>query len=150
MLTVTTAPPMLRTETPVVGVHGGAGTTTLCRWLGVTARDHGLRLPEWDGRAVVLVTAGTAPALARSTGLVASLVSRPLAVRLVLAVVADAAAPEPGIVRSRIRALSPSVSAVVRLPYVEAWRYVDDPLERAAPGGYLRALRQLARGVHHA
>jgi hypothetical protein len=150
MLTTSTGPAMLRTDTPLVGVHGGAGTSTLCRWLGSTAQDHGLCTPEWDGRPVVLVTAGTAPALARTTSLVSSLVSRPLAVRLVLAVVADSAAPEPGAVRSRVRALSPSLSAVVRFPYVEVWRYVDDPLERPAPARYLRALRQLVRAVHAA
>lgn len=141
---------LLRTDTAVVGVHGGAGTTTLCRWLGETAQDHGVLLPEWDGRPVVLVTSGTAPGLARATHLVASLVARPLAARFVLAVVADAAAPEPGVVRSRVRALSPSLAGVVRVPYVEAWRYVDDPLTRTVPGRYQRALRQLSRAVHHA
>lgn len=150
MSAVTQAPTLLRTDTPVVGVHGGAGTTTLCRWLGSTATDHGLQLPEWDGRPLVLVSSGTAAGLARSTALVASLVTRPLAVRLLLAVVADSAAPEPAIVRARVRALSPALAGVVRVPYVEAWRYVDDPLGRPAPGTYLRALRQLARGVHHA
>lgn len=150
MLTVTQAPAMLRTDTPVVGVHGGAGTTTLCRWLGATAHDHGLQVPEWDGRPLVLVSSGTAVALSRTTSLAAALVTRPLAVRLLLAVVADSAAPEPAIVRSRIKALSPSLAAVVRVPYVEAWRYLDDPLARPAPGGYLRALRQLVRGVHNA
>ena len=55
-----------------VGVHGGAGTTTLCRWLGETAHDHGLEVPDWDGRPVVLVTAGTASGLARATQVIGS------------------------------------------------------------------------------
>ncbi len=150
MSAVTQTPALLRTDTPVVGVHGGAGTTTLCRWLGGTALDHGLLLPEWDGRPLVLVSSGTAAGLARTTMLVASLVTRPLAIRLLLAVVADSAAPEPAIVRARVRALSPALGGVVRFPYVEAWRYIDDPLVRPAPSSYLRALRQLARGIHHA
>lgn len=149
MTTVTKNAPMLRTATPLVGVHGGAGTTTLCRWLGDPAQDHGTAVPEWNGRPLVLVTSGTVAGLARTTDLVASLVTRPLAVRLIVAVVADTAAPEPGLVRSRIRTLTPSLAGSVRVPYVEAWRYLDDPLARPAPGSYLRALRTLTRLVHH-
>lgn len=148
MSTLTTAEPLLRTATPFLGVGGGMGTTTLCRWLGEPAVDHGVAPPEWTGRPIVIVAASTTSSLAATTRLATSLTSRPLAVRLVLAVVADAAAPTPGIVRSRLRALRPTVVGIVRFPYVEAWRYLDDPLARSVPRGYQRSLRSLCRLIN--
>ena len=148
VLHVTHSQPELRLSTPFVGAGGGVGTSTLCRWLGDPAVDGGTTAPEWTGRPIVVVASGTTSSLAAVGRLAAALTDRPLSVRLVLAVIADSAAPEPGLVRSRVRALGATVVGAVRFPYVEAWRYVDDPLSRPVPAAYQRSLRSLCRLVH--
>lgn len=139
---------VLRAPTPVVGSGGGVGTTTLCRWLGDLANDHATRTPEWTGTPIVVTCRTTAESVMSASRLIGSLTSSALAVRIVLAAVGDGPSPEPGLVRARLRALAAHTTGVVRLPYVEAWRYVDDPLSRPVPPTYERALRALVRLVN--
>lgn len=134
----------LRVPTPVSGVAGGVGTTTVARALGHPAHDLGTALPEWQGTPLLLVTRGSAPGIRAATEAVTALTSTALSVRVALAV-DDGPYPQPGTVRSRLRALSPHLVGHVRLPYVEAWRYIDDPLAAPLPGAYARGIRSLTR-----
>lgn len=138
-------PASLRVPTSVTGVAGGVGTTTVARALGDLADDHGTVLPEWQGTPLVLVTRGTASGLRVATEAVHELTCTAQSVRVVLAVVDDGPYLPPGTVRSRQRALAPSLFGLVRLPYVEAWRYLDDPLGQPLPRAYTRGIRSLSR-----
>ena len=140
--------PELRYATSVVGAGGGVGTTTLCALLGDCALDSGTTAPEWTGQPIVVVAAGTAASVAKAVRLVGVFAALPLSIRMALAVVSDSAAPEPGLVRSRLRAVKPTVAGVVRFPYVEAWRYLDDPLSRPVPTAYQRSLRSLSHIIN--
>lgn len=134
--------------TPVIAAHGGAGATTLCRWLGYYAQDWGMSIPpEFDGGSLVVVAKGNAHGTARATELVRYLVSLPDCGPIVLAVVGDGLGSQPLAARARLRALSPHVAAVVSIPYVGRWRYEDDPLSRPAPPPYMQALTQLRAAV---
>jgi hypothetical protein len=124
------------------------GTTTLCAFLGDCALDSGTTAPEWTGQPIVVVAAGTAPSVAKAVRLVGVFAALPLSIRMALAVVSDSAAPEPGLVRSRLRAVEPAVAGVVRFPYVEAWRYLDDPMSQPVPTTYQRSLRSLCHLIN--
>jgi hypothetical protein len=138
-------PGALRVPTSVSGVAGGVGTTTVSRVLGDLAHDLGTALPEWQGTPLLLVTRGTAAGTLVATEAVAALTSTAQSVRVVLAVVDDGPYRQPGTARSRLRALSPRLVGQVRLPYVEGWRYVDDPLTEPLPRAYARGVRSLSR-----
>jgi hypothetical protein len=139
---------LLRMPTSVAGVVGGVGTTTVSRVLGELAEDIGVTVPEWRGTPILLVTHSTAASLLRAAAVGRALTSTAQSVRVVLAVVADGPYPQPGTVRSRIRALSPSLVGHVHLPYVEAWRYIDDPLSAPMPRAYARGVRALSRLIN--
>ncbi len=136
----------------VVGVVGGAGTTTLVRSLGPPALDAGRVLPAPDGRPLLLVTRGTA------AGTAAALQMLTAAHRLghylpSLAVVADGPWPPPPQARARLRLLrDPTrLRTVVPVPYVVGWRDVDDPLTGAPlPRAFHTALGQLSSALHAA
>ncbi len=140
--------PTMTTLTPVIAAHGGAGATTLCRWLGYHAQDWGMAVPPaFDGGSLIVVARSTAHGSARATELVRYLRTLPHCGRIVLAVVGDGLGTEPTAVRARLRALTPYVHTVVRIPYVARWRYEDDPLIRPAPEKYNQALQQLRSAV---
>jgi hypothetical protein len=128
----------------VAGCHGGAGTTTLAQLVG--AYDVGLWQPRPTPYPVVTVARGTAQGAARA----AWLIRTALAVRLVpvaLVIVGDGPWPEPRLARLRLHMLNGQVPALVRLPYVPSWRYLDDPA-RHPPKRMLRALERLRVAVH--
>jgi hypothetical protein len=119
----------------VVACHGGAGASTLVRML---APDPALDLAlvrhwadfrrRWHLYPLVLVTRGTAAGAGAAVSAVAAAGAagaRPA----VLAVVGDGPWPQPAAARARLRLLGPRVGAVVRIPYVTRWRYLDDPLD---------------------
>lgn len=141
-------PTALRLPTSVSGVAGGVGTTTVASALGDQAHDLGTAPPQWQGTPLLLVARGTAAGVRAAAEAVNALTSTPQSVRVVLAVVDDGPYPQPATVRSRLRALSPHLVGHVRLPYVEAWRYVDHPLAEPLPRAYARSIRSLARTLN--
>jgi hypothetical protein len=132
----------------LVGAHGGAGVTTLA----------GLLRPAWDmgavrrlgpgqrplrpaGRPVVLVARSTASAAARAVTATRLLAAQGVQVT-VLAVIGDGL-PEPAEARYRFRVLDGRVGAVVRVPFVPAFRLAADPLSVTLPRRARRALAEI-------
>ena len=133
-------------EVVLVGAHGGAGVTTLT----------GLLRPAWDmgvvsgpgrgplrpaGRPVLLVARNTVGAAGRAVASTRLLGEQGVRVS-VLAVIGDGL-PEPAEARYRFRVLEGRVGAVVRMPFVPAFRIAADPLSVALPRRALRALAEI-------
>jgi hypothetical protein len=129
----------------LVGAHGGAGVTTLA----------GLLRPAWDlgvvrrpgqgcgplrpaGRPVLLVARSTLPAAARAVAAARLLAGQGVQVAVV-AVIGDGL-PEPAEARYRFRVLEGRVGAVIRVPFVPAFRAAADPLSVDLPRRARRAL----------
>ena len=138
-------------EVVLVGAHGGAGVTTLT----------GLLRPAWDlgvasrpgrgplqsaGRPVVLVTRNSVGAAGRAVAVVRLLGEQGVQVA-VLAVIGDGF-PEPSEARYRFRVLEGRVGAVVRIPFVPAFRVAADPLSVTLPRRAVRALDQIRALTH--
>jgi hypothetical protein len=136
------APPR---EIVLVGAHGGAGVTTLAALL----------CPAWDlgvvrrptpgcgplrpaGRPVLLVARSTLPAAGRAVAATRLLSQQGVQVA-VLAVIGDGL-PEPAEARYRFRVLEGRVGAVIRMPFVPAFRAAADPLSVDLPRRARRAL----------
>jgi hypothetical protein len=132
-------------EIVLVGAHGGAGVTTLA----------GLLRPAWDlgvvrrpgqgcgrlhpsGRPVLLVARSTLPAAGRAVAAARLLAGQGVQVA-VLAVIGDGL-PEPAEARYRFRVLEGRVGAVIRVPFVPAFRAAADPLSVDLPRRARRAL----------
>ena len=135
-------------EIVLVGAHGGAGVTTLT----------GLLRPAWDmglvrqpgpghgslrpaGRPVVLVTRNTVTAAARAVAAAGLLSGQGVQVA-VLAVIGDGL-PEPAEASYRFRVLEGREGAVVRVPFVPAYRIAADPLAVALPRRARSALAEI-------
>lgn len=135
-------------EVVVAGAHGGAGVTTLA----------GMLRPAWDagtvrrpgpgrgplrpaGRPLVLVTRNTVTAASRAVIAVRLLGEQGVPVA-VLAVIGDGL-PEPAEARYRFRVLEGRVGAVVRVPFIAAFRAAADPLSFALPRRARRALAEI-------
>lgn len=133
-----------RLELVVLGAHGGSGATTLARFLGGDAEDVGQVLPTSVDPGVVVVAAlGTAYGARLAIERAAEVAVRTEGV--VVAVTADGPWPTPVAVRARLRALEANVLAVVPVPYVARWRFVDSP--DAPPARYLEAVRTIRSAV---
>jgi hypothetical protein len=135
-------------EVVLVGAHGGAGVTTLA----------GLLRPAWDmgqvrrpgpgqgplrpaGRPVVLVARSAASAAAcavTATGLLAD-----WGVQVTVLAVTGDGLPEPAGARYRFRVLDGRVGAVVRVPFIPAFRLAADPLEVTLPRRARHALAEI-------
>ena len=132
----------------LVGAHGGAGVTTLA----------GLLRPAWDmgavrrpgpgqrplrpaGRPVVLVARSTAAAAACAVTATGLLAAQGVQVT-VLAVIGDGL-PEPAEARYRFRVLEGRVGAVVRMPFVPAFRVTADPSRVDLPRRARQALAEI-------
>jgi hypothetical protein len=135
-------------EIVLVGAHGGAGVTTLAVLL----------RPAWDmgmvrqagpasvslrpaGRPILLVARNTAPAAGRAVAATRLLSDQRVHVA-VLVVIGDGL-PEPNEARYRFRVLEGRVSAVVRMPFVPAFRVAADPLAVRLPHRARRALAEI-------
>ena len=132
-------------EIVLVGAHGGAGATMLAgllrpAWdLGVVHRPgKGSGGPRPSGRPVVLVARSTLPAAGRAVAAARLLAGQGVQVA-VLAVIGDGL-PEPAEARYRFRVLEGRVGAVVRVPFVPAFRAAADPLSVDLPRRARRAL----------
>jgi hypothetical protein len=150
---------------PVIGAHGGSGASTLARFLGEGAEEAevdatgqlvgrgvaggyaaGLGatpLLQWRRRPVVVVGQGTAYGVARVGGLGGLLADHGLLV--VAAIVGDGPLREPVAVRARLRAMRGWTTAIVRVPYVTRWRFIDNAAE--PPGDYAAAVEQVRAAI---
>lgn len=144
------APPA---EVVLVGAHGGAGVTTLAdllhpAWdLGVVRRPGPGRGPlRPAGRPVLLVTRNTVAAAGRAV-VAARLLSEQGVQVAVLAVIGDGL-PEPAESRYRFRVLEGRLGAVVRVPFVPAFRIAADPLAVRLPRRARGALAEIRALVH--
>jgi hypothetical protein len=130
----------------VVGCHGGAGTSTVARLL-TAAVDAGRTVPARTQLPVVLVAHGTPHGARRATEALAALREQGLQ-PCGLVIVGDGPWPEPRLSRARIQLLGDLVPAVVRVPYVARWRYLDDPPTQQVPVKVTRALQQIRAAAH--
>jgi hypothetical protein len=135
-------------EAVLVGAHGGAGVTTLAALLrpawdmGVVRRpgpDHGPLRPA--GRPVLLVTRNTVTAAGRAVAASRLLAEQGVPVA-VLVVIGDGL-PEPAEARYRFRVLGGRLGAVVRMPFVPAFRIAADPLSVDLSRRARRALAEI-------
>lgn len=135
-------PPVLAA---VVGCHGGCGATTVARML--PAREVQRDQLAVEQTPLVLVARSTAYGLhwaTRGIAVAHQHIERGwLAAPPLLVLVADSTLREPSTVRARVRLVEDRVQAVVRLPYVSAWRDTDDPLTIARPKALAEPLDQL-------
>jgi hypothetical protein len=126
----------------LVGAHGGAGVTTLARLL-APALDAGVA-QDWrllhnpTGDPVGLVSGCTVAATGHAMREVGAAARAGVAVQLLLVVADGWPAPRPA--RARLRLLAAHVGHMVQLPYVPAWRFVQDPDPTDLPRGFARAL----------
>lgn len=129
----------------VISAHGGSGATTICRWLGGNiAQDWGMAVPPSFGGSTAVVTCLATPhGLARAGELVRYLRTSTDCGLVLLVVTGDGRGPEPVTAKSRLRVLSAYVEDVIRLPFVQRWRFMDDPLSEPAPQSYSNKLHQL-------
>jgi hypothetical protein len=133
-------------EIVVAGAHGGAGTSTLAVLLAPawdmgairTPGDGGLRP---GGRPVVLITRNTVAAAGRAAAAITAVGAAAVPVA-VLVVVGDGL-PEPAEARYRFRVLEGRVGAVVRMPFVPAFRVASSPAQVRLPRRARRALAEI-------
>lgn len=105
----------------VCGVAGGVGTTTIA--VALHARDGGV---YQGGPADIIVCRTTSTSVAAAHQAVNTVGGQP-----VLVVVADAPLRTPAPVRARLRMVQPHITALVAMPYVPAWREIDQALAQA-------------------
>jgi hypothetical protein len=123
-------------EIVLVGAHGGAGTSTLAAllrpaWdLGVIKRPGPIRLRP-NRRPVVLVTRNTVAAAARA--ITATTAITGTGTRGAVLVVVGDGLPEPTEARYRFRVLEGRTGAVVRMPFIPAFRLAGSPLQVDLP-----------------
>ena len=115
----------------LAGAHGGAGTSTLAALLAPawdmgtvsgTAPGGGLRP---GGRPVVLAVRNTVPAAGRAVAAASALAGA--GIRVAVLVVVSDGLPEPAEARYRFRVLEGRVAAVIRMPFVPAFRVAAHP-----------------------
>ncbi|AXK34650.1 hypothetical protein DVA86_20365 [Streptomyces armeniacus] len=135
----------------VVGCHGGCGSTTLARLLAPAAREVQRDQLHTGDDPLLLVARGTAYGMHWATRGVAcahqNIASGWLAAPPLLVLVADSTLREPQTVRARLRLVQDRVRAVVRVPYVPAWRDTDDPLSVPPTRPLTEALAALRSAV---
>ena len=132
----------------LVGAHGGAGVTTLA----------GLLRPAWDlgvvtrpgpgggplrpaGRPVLLVSRNTVAAAGRAV--TAARLLEEQGVQVAVLVVTGDGLPEPAEARYRFGVLGGRVGAIVRVPFVPAFRIAADPGSVDLPRRARRALAEI-------
>lgn len=126
-----------RTRVPVIAAHGWSGASTLARFLGDAVDDVGPGIPTDLGTQPVVVTAvGSSDGLREAIALLDELQTSHV-LPIVLVVRGDGLWPDSLAVRHRLRVLRGNV-AVIRIPYVGHWRFVDG--EPMAPPRYLAAV----------
>jgi hypothetical protein len=134
-------------EIVLAGAHGGAGVSTLAALLR-PAWDIGAVLgpgPGWQlraaGRPVVLAARSTVGAAGRAVAATTAITGQGTQIA-VLVVVSDGL-PEPAEARYRFRVLEGRVGAVVRMPFVPAFRAAGSPLQVDLPRRARQALAEI-------
>jgi hypothetical protein len=134
-------------EIVLAGAHGGAGVSTLAALLR-PAWDMGvIRASAHDGtlrpcgRPVVLVTRNTVAAAGRAVTAMTAITGT--GARVAVLVVVSDGLPEPAEARYRFRVLEGRVAAVVRMPFVPAFRLDGGPPEVDLPRRARRALAEI-------
>jgi len=141
----------LPAEIVVAGAHGGAGTSTLAMllapaWDVGAIRTQGSSRLRPGRRPVVLAARSTVAAAGRAVGAVTSLAASGVPVA-VLVVVGDGL-PEPAEARYRFRVLEGRVGAVVRMPFIPAFRMAGSPKRVRLPLRASRALAEIRELAH--
>lgn len=139
-----------RGELVAWGAHGGAGTSTLAALLGGCWDMGALRYrvdPRHPavvtyGRPLIVVCRNTVAAAERATAAVME-VAHPGGRVAALAIVADGAGHEPRDASARFRLLESRVGQVIRVPFVRALRFVDDPAAVPLPRRMEQVVEQL-------
>ncbi|WP_386778802.1 hypothetical protein [Longispora fulva] len=127
---------------PIVhGCHGGAGASTLARLLELPDLPTGWAPPPQA--RLLLVARGTPYGSRAAVSVLAALRAQPSLAALALVVVGDGPWPEPMTATRRLVTLGPLVPAVVRVPFVGRWRYLDDPLSARIPRAVTSALARI-------
>lgn len=130
----------------LAGAHGGAGTSTLAALLapawdtGVVSGPAAGWLPP-GGRPVVLAARNTVAAAGRAVAAVSA--SAKVGTWVAVLVVVSDGLPEPPEARYRFRVLEGRVGAVVRMPFVPAFRVTADPAQVDLPRRARRALAEI-------
>jgi hypothetical protein len=132
-----------RRELVIAGAHGGAGTTTVARWLS-PAWDMGAMRPARDLRAPGIIAHGRPLIVCcRTTAAAAhAALTRGGTPIAALAVISDGW-PEPAAATARFRLLAPQAGAVIRIPFIPALRLADDPAAVPLTRAAHRALNQI-------
>lgn len=151
---------------PVVGAHGGCGASTLAHFLGAGVEEavadqaghlvgigFGARgvfdgigptpLGQLRGCPVVVVGRGTAQGATRAGNTAGFLSDHGLLV--VVAIVGDGLLRDPVAVRARVRSMRGWTTAVVRVPYVARWRFIDQP--DGPPVDYMAAVEEVRAAI---
>ena len=126
-----------RSRSPVIGAHGWSGASTLAGFLG-DVDDVGLSIPSDLGSQPVVVTAVGSPDGAREAVALLGEFRTMYALPIILAVRGDGLWPDSLALRHRLRVLRGDLAAVIRIPYVSRWGFVDG--EPMAPPRYLAAV----------
>jgi hypothetical protein len=93
-----------------------------------------------------VVTGWTVSAAGQAVAQVAAAVRAGMPPRVLIAV--EDGWPQPKAARVRFRLLETQVGRVVHIPFVRAWRYVDQPDPAAVPRPVLRALDEVRAAVY--
>lgn len=143
----TEQPPTHTRHFGVLGAHGGAGTSTVTRWLDPNGDDGTMELPKGSHlppHCIPLVVArSTAFGMSRAVQFIGSWhsdVPRPY-----LVVVRDAPLGLPKATAYRMRAIRPRVLGIVEVPYLVRLREIDTPAEGLEIRNVRRAARDLRR-----
>jgi len=133
-------------EIVLVGAHGGAGVSTLAAllspaWDMGAIRESRLRRLRPAGRPVVLAARNTVAAAGRAVAATTAITGQGTQVA-VLVVVSDGL-PEPAEARYRFRVLEGRVGAVIRMPFVPAFRLAGSPLQVDLPRRARQALAEI-------
>jgi hypothetical protein len=133
-------------ELVLAGAHGGAGTSTLAALLAPAWNMGAIGPPAVSrlracGWPVVLAARSTVASAGRAATVVTALAAAGVPVA-VLVVTGDGL-PEPAEARYRFRVLEGRVGAVVRMPFVPAFRVAGNPAQVRLPGRARRALAEI-------
>lgn len=131
----------------ILSAHGGAGASTVTRWLdpdgntGTTELALGSHLPPHY--IPVVVARSTAFGMARAVQLIGAW--NPQVPRPYLVVVGDAPLRMPRASAYRMRSVRPRVLDIARVPYLVRLREIDTPADGLAHHDVQKAARNLRR-----
>lgn len=130
----------------VVGVHGGAGETTVASWLQGRGTGRRWPAPEHDKPTVLLVARTSSAGMNAARLAAREWASGAVPVTLVgLVLVADAPGALPRQLREEAKHLSGAVPRTWQMPFIPALRVVPAPGQSAAPSAARSVLRSITK-----